>query len=85
MIWNLGLVKFLYFSGYAIWARWFTTVEDEIILGISSSLNWLKMMDSWKLGGTKSEKDLLENFTLDCTYWTTVELMLVSHYYFYVS
>ena len=30
-------------------------------------------MDSWILGGKKSEKDFLENSTLDCTFWATVE------------
>ena len=27
----------------------------------------------WILGGKKSEKALLENFILDCTFWATVE------------
>ena len=30
-------------------------------------------MDSWILGGKKLEKNLPENFSLDWTFWTTVE------------
>ena len=30
-------------------------------------------MDSWILGGKKSEKDLLKNFIFDCTFSATVE------------
>ena len=30
-------------------------------------------MNSWILGGKKSEKKLLENLILDCTFWATVE------------
>ena len=48
-------------------------LREEIILEISSLVIWLKMMDSWILGGKKSEKKLLENLTLDCTFWATVE------------
>ena len=48
-------------------------LREEIILEISSSVIWLNMMDSWILGGKKSEKDFLENFILDCTFWATVE------------
>ena len=43
-------------------------LREEIILEISSSVSGLKMMDSWILGGKQSEKDLPENFTLDCTF-----------------
>ena len=35
-------------------------LREEIILGISSSVIWLNMIDSWILGGKKTEKDLLE-------------------------
>ena len=48
-------------------------LREEIILEISSSVIWLNMMDSWILGGKKSEKDFLENFILDCAFWVTVE------------
>ena len=30
-------------------------------------------MDSWILNGEKSEKDFLESFILDCTFWATVK------------
>ena len=43
-------------------------LKEEIILEISSSVLGLKMMDSWILGGKKSEKELLEDFIFDCTY-----------------
>ena len=34
-------------------------------------------MDSWILGGKKSEKDLLKNFIFDCTFSATVEKKLL--------
>ena len=46
-------------------------LREEIILEISSSIIWPKMMDSWMLKDKKS--NLLENFILDCTLWATVE------------
>ena len=48
-------------------------LREEIILEISFSVIRLNMMDSQILDGKKSEKDLLENFILDCTFWATVE------------
>ena len=48
-------------------------LREEIILKISSSVIWHNMMDSWILGSKKSEKDFLENFILDCTFWAIVE------------
>ena len=48
-------------------------LREEIILEIWSSVIWLNMMDSWILGGKKSEKESLENFILDCNFWATVE------------
>ena len=38
-----------------------------------NNLKWCKVMDSWILSGKNSEKDLLENFILNCTFWETVE------------
>ena len=43
-----------------------------MLLG-SVDLTWLNMIDSWILGGKKSEKDLLENFILECNFWATVK------------
>ena len=48
-------------------------LREEIILQTSSSVIWLNMIDSWILGGKKSEKDSLENYILDCIFWATVE------------
>lgn len=42
----------------------------EITLKISSSVIWAKMMATRLLGDKKSEKYLLENFILDCTFWS---------------